>query len=193
MSISTQLFQCEYIRLGAIDYEKDPAVESRWTHNSAYLHSLGPKLARPLSPAQVKKQYEAIEKEIDKSKNTFYFTIRSQEDGSLLGFARLFWIEWTSATGGIQIAIGKPEDRDQPYALEALQLVLRFAFLELNLYRLSALAAEDDPAGISLLENAGFTEEVRRRKAIQRSGQTYDQLLMGLLAEEWISTEEKRV
>jgi RimJ/RimL family protein N-acetyltransferase len=186
MSINTQLYQGEHIRLGAIDYEKDPAVESGWTHDSVYLHTLGTKIARPLSAEQVKKRYETIEKEVDESKNIFYFTIRSKQDGSLLGYIRLFWIEWTNATGGIQIAIGNPEERGQAYASEALGLALRFAFQELNLYRLSAFAAEDDPAGIELLQKAGFTEEVRRRKAIQRDGQTCDSLLMGLLRDEWI-------
>ena len=189
MSISTQLYQGETVCLGSIDYENDPAVESRWTHNSAYLHNLGPQIARPLSPAQVKKRYEAIEKEVDKSKNLFYFTIRDKKDNRLLGFARLFWIEWTNATGGIQIAIGNPEERDQPYAREALQMVLRFAFQELNLHRLSAYGLEDDPAGIELLKDAGFVEEVRRRKALQRHGNTYDLLLLGLLREEWISNQ----
>ncbi len=191
MSIHSQLYQGKHIRLGPINYEKDPAVESRWTHDVNYLHSLGLQIARPLSPAQVKKRYEALEEEIDKSKNIFYFTIRSQDDDRLMGFARLCWIEWTNATGSIQIAIGKPDERAQAYASEALQLVLRFAFQELNLYRLSAFATEHDPAGIALLQKAGFIEEVRLRKAIQRNGQICDQLLMGLLRDEWISTEEK--
>lgn len=191
MSISTQLYQGKHICLGPIDYEKDPAIESGWTHNSAYLRSLGPQIGRPLSPAKVKKRYERIEKEVEDSKNLFYFTIRSQEDDRLLGFVRLYWIEWTNAAGGIQIATGNPNERDQAYALEALQLVLRYAFRELNLYRLSAFAAEDDPAGIDLYKKAGFIEEVRRRKAIQRDGQIFDQLLLGLLREEWIAHQGK--
>jgi RimJ/RimL family protein N-acetyltransferase len=189
MSISTQLYQGEHIHLGSIDHEKDPAIESRWTHDSAYLHSLGPQTARPLSAAQIKKRYEAIEKKADESKNLFYFTIRDKQDERLLGFARLFWIEWTNATGGIQIAIGNPEERDQAYALEALQLVLRYAFQELNLYRLSAFGMDDDPAGIDLLKKAGFVEEVRSRQTIQRNGNTCDLLLLGLLQEEWITKQ----
>jgi RimJ/RimL family protein N-acetyltransferase len=191
MTINKQLYQGQHVKLGPIDYEEDPAVESAWTHDSAYLHTLGTKIARPLSPSQVKKRYEAIEKEVDESKNSFYFTIRDLQDDRLLGFIRLFWIEWTNATGGIQIAIGNPEERDQPYVCDALQLVLRFAFQELNLYRLTAFAAEDDPAGIELLTQAGFIEEVRRRKAIQRNEQTCDQFLMGLLREEWLSWTEQ--
>ncbi len=188
MSISVQLYQGKHIHLGPIDYEKDPAIESGWTHDSAYLHSLGQQIARPLSPAKVKKRYEAIEKEVEESKNFFYFTIRSQEDDRLLGFARLFWIEWTNATGGLQIAIGNPQERNQPYAREALQLVLRYAFQELNLYRLSAYGMEDDPAGIELLKQAGFVEEVRRRQAIRRNRHTNDLLLLGLLRDEWLQT-----
>jgi RimJ/RimL family protein N-acetyltransferase len=191
MSISTQLYQGKHICLGPIDYEKDPVVESGWTHNSTYLHSLGPQIARPLSPAKVKKRYEAIEKEIDTSKNSFYFMIRSREDNQLMGFARLFWIEWSNATSGIQIAIGNPDERDQPYAREALQLVLRYAFQELNLYRLSAFGMEDDPAGIELLQQAGFVEEVRHRQTIQRNGNTCDLLLLGLLQEEWSAQQGK--
>lgn len=190
MSISTQLYQGEFVHLGAIDYEKDPVIESGWTHNSNYLHTLGPQIAKPLSPAQVKKRYEAIEKEVDESKNLFYFTIRDKQENHLLGYARLFWIEWTNATGGIQIAIGNPEERNQPYAREALQLVLRYAFQELNLYRLSAYGLEDDPAGIQLLRTAGFVEEIRRRKALQRHGNTYDLLLLGLLRGEWLEDNQ---
>lgn len=189
MGIGTQLYQGEYVRLGAIDYEKDPAIESGWSHNSDYLHSLGPQIARPSSTERIKKRYEAIEKEVEESRNLFYFTIRNRQDDHLLGFARLFWIEWTNATGGLQIAIGKPEERDQAYASEALQLVLRFAFQELNLYRLSAYGMEDDPVGIELLQKAGFVEEVRRRKALQRNGSICDLLLLGLLREEWIAQQ----
>jgi len=109
----------------------------------------------------------------------------------LLGFARLFWIEWSNATSGIQIAIGNPDERDQPYAREALNLVLRYAFQELNLFRLSAFGMEDDPTGIDLLQAAGFVEEVRRRQTVQRNGNTCDLLLLGLLQEEWSAQQGK--
>jgi hypothetical protein len=33
MSIDTQLFEGKLIRLGPINHEKDPEVESRWTHD----------------------------------------------------------------------------------------------------------------------------------------------------------------
>ena len=189
MTITTQLYQGEHIYLGPIAFEKDPEIESQWTHNPAYLHSLGFDIAMPMSVAKVKKHYEAIEKEVDESKNTFFFTIRKQGDGQILGFIKFFWIEWTNATGGLQIGIGNPEDRDQEYVAEALKLALNFAFRELNLYRLSVFAAADDPMGVQLLQKHGFVEEVRRRQALQRAGDVSDSLLFGLLQADWLAQQ----
>jgi RimJ/RimL family protein N-acetyltransferase len=191
MSIQTQLFEGKLIHLSAIDHEKDPEVESRWTHDPSFQRALGQDLVRPLSPAQVKKKYEKIEKELEESNRGFYFTIRSKEDERLLGFIRLFWIEWSHGSGSLQLAIGDPTDRSRGFGGEALGLTLRFAFEELNLYRLSAVIGDDNQAGTRFLKRFGFVEEVRRRQALQRDGHFCDLLHLGLLAEEWLALQTK--
>jgi RimJ/RimL family protein N-acetyltransferase len=157
MTIQTQLFEGKLIRLTPIDHEKDAELQARWTNDPDFLHALGGEPARPVSPAQMKKKFEAIEKQVEESKNTFYFTIRSLEDSRLLGFVRLEWIEWTHNTGHLTMAIGDPQERGKGYGGEALRLVLRFAFDELNLYRLSAIL-EDNPAGLRSSSGTGFQE-----------------------------------
>ncbi|MFC1878353.1 GNAT family N-acetyltransferase [Chloroflexota bacterium] len=185
MNISESLFESEYICLAPIDYEKDPEVESRWTHNAAYLRMLSPDPARPMAPAQIKKKYEAIEKQMDENKNLFYFTIRMRDDDRLIGFARLHWIEWSNGTGMIQLGIGDSEDRGKDHGNEALRMLLRYAFAELNLYRLTAFVPEYNQIAQNLLAKAGFVEEVRRRQALNRDGRRWDMLHMGLLRREW--------
>ena len=187
MSIDTQLFEGTLIRLAPIDHEKDPEVESRWTHDLSLSRALGNEPAMPLSIAQVKKKYEAIEKDMDESKRLFHFTIRGKEDGRLLGFVRIEWIEWTHGTGNLKLAIGDPAERGKGYGSEALRLILRFAFSELNLYRLTAIVGSDNTGAMKLLQKFGFLEEVRRRKALLRDGQTWDVLHMGLLRDEWLA------
>jgi RimJ/RimL family protein N-acetyltransferase len=184
MTIEQQLFEGETIRLGPIDYEKDPAVESRWTHDLSYLRMVGRDLARPLSPAQVKKKYEAIEKGMEE-RNLIYYTIRRKEDNELLGFIRLDWIEWTHGAASLKMAIGDFSERGKGYGSQVLRLFLCYAFDELNLYRLTATLSEDNPRGVSFFKKFGFVEEVRRRKALLRDGQTYDLLMLGLLKHEW--------
>ena len=185
MTIQTQLFEGKLIRLAPIDHEKDAEVQARWTNDPDFLHALGGEPARPVSPAQMKKKFEAIEKQLEESKNSFYFTIRSLDDNRLLGFVRLDWIEWTHSTGNLRMAIGDAAERGKGYGSEALRLVLRFAFDELNLYRLSAALGEDNPAGLRFFERHGFTQEVRRRQALQRGGKFWDAIHLGLLEDEW--------
>jgi len=193
MTIQTQLFEGALIRLAPIDHEKDAEVEARWTNDPHYLHALESKPAQPVSPAQMKKKYEAIEKQLEESKNSFYFTIRSREDNRLLGFVRLEWIEWTHGTGNLKMGIGDAGERGKGYGSEALRLLLRYAFDELNLYRLSAMLGGDNPAGLRFFERHGFMQEVRRREALQRGGKFYDVVHLGLLAEEWRSKNPKEV
>jgi RimJ/RimL family protein N-acetyltransferase len=188
MNLSDALFEGTKICLGAIDHEKDPEIESRWTHESEYLCMLDLALARPLAPAQVKKYYEKIEKEAEEQKNLFYFTIRSRDDnqpGRLLGFIRLFYVEWNHRVGYIQLGIGDASDRGCGYGSEALKLMLRYAFGELNLFHLSANIPEYNPAALHLFAQAGFVEEVRRRQALNRQGRRWDLLQFGLLSSEW--------
>jgi RimJ/RimL family protein N-acetyltransferase len=191
MSITTQLFEGKTIRLGPIDHEKDPEVEARWTHDLTLMRAIDRKVALPLSVAQVKKKYEAIEKDVEESKKLFHFTIRSKEDNRMLGYARIEWIEWTHGTGNIQLVIGDPADRGKGYGSEAMQMMLRYAFTELNLYRLSAIVGEDNPGALRFFQRHGFVIEVRRRKSLLRDGQAWDLLHLGILRDEWLAGEGK--
>ncbi len=185
MKISDSLFVAENICLAPIDHEKDAEIESRWTHDAEYMRLLSLEPALPLSAAQLKKRYEKIEKDQDEKKDLFYFTVRMRPDDRLVGFARLYWIEWSNAGGFVQLGIGDPNDRQHGYGSEVLRLLLRYAFDELNLYRLSAVIPEYNPAALHLFSKAGFVEEVRRRKALERDGRRWDTIHLGMLHEEW--------
>ena len=183
MEMETQLFEGELIRLAPPDPEKDAETESRWTHDPDYLRLLDEAPARPLSPGQIKKRYEAVSK--DQGRSLFQFALRTRADDRLIGFAKLYRIEWNHAAGWLTLGIGTPEDRGQGYGAEALRLILRYAFDELNLYRLSAMTFEYNTGALRFLEKAGFTVEVRRRQALYRDGRRWDILLLGLLRSEW--------
>jgi RimJ/RimL family protein N-acetyltransferase len=66
-----------------------------------------------------------------------------------------------------------------------MQVVLRYAFKELNLYRLNLDVFAYNPRAIRSYEKAGFKIEGREPKAVLRDGQRYDMVLMGILREEW--------
>lgn len=187
LDIQTQLFDAQDIRFGPIDHEAHPEIESKWTHDAEYMRLMEIKPVRPLSPFLVKKQYESVEKNMDEDKNLFYFTIRARSDDRLIGKAVVEWIEWTNGNGWLKLGIGAPEDRRKGYGSQALRLLLRFAFAELNLFRVSALVPEYNEGAARLFRKFGFVEEIRRRKALNRDGSLWDLMAFGLLRSEWES------
>ena len=185
LDIQTQLFVAQDVRFGPIDHETHPEIESRWTHDAEFMRLMELKPVRPLSPAMVKKQYEVIEKEMDEDKNMFYFTIRARADDRLIGKAVVEWIDWTNRNGFIRLGIGASEDRRKGYGSQALRLLLRYVFGELNLHRVTAVLPAYNEGAIRLFQKFGFMEEIRRRKALNRDGQFWDLLSFGLLNSEW--------
>ena len=185
LDIQTQLFESPDLRLGPIDHEKDPEIESKWTHDSDFMRLMETNPARPLSAAMIKKQYEKLEKQIEENKNLFHFMIRARADDRLIGKAVIQWIEWTNSNGWIRLGIGATEDRRKGFGTQALQMLLRFAFAELNLFRVTAMVPEYNDGAIALLQKFGFAREVCRRSALERDGRRWDLYVFGLLNEEW--------
>jgi len=185
--IATQLFEGQDIRFGPIDYDKDPEIEAKWTHNAEFMRLYAVEPARPISAAVVKKQYEKLEKRMEEEKNFYHFMIRAKADDHLIGKAEIQRIEWTNSNGQIRLGIGLADDRCKGYGTEAMKLLLRFAFAELNLFRMSADVPEYNEGAMALLKKFGFVEEVRRRQALERDGRRWDLLVFGLLKDEWQS------
>lgn len=185
LNIQTQLFEARDIRLGPIDHEAHPEIESKWTHDAEFIRLMELKPVRPLSPAMVKKQYEAAEKEMEDDKNLFYFTIRMRADDRLIGKAVVEWVDWANSNGFLRLGIGAAEDRRKGYGSQALTMLVRYAFDELNLYRVTAVVPAYNEGALRIFQKFGFIEEIRRRKAMHRDGEVWDLVSFGLLNSEW--------
>lgn len=185
LDIQAQLFEAKDVRFGPIDHETHPEIESRWTHDAEFMRLMEIKPVRPLSPTMVKKKYEAVEKDMDEQKNLFYFTIRTREDDRFIGKALIEMVDWSNGNGYLQIGIGEAEFRRMGYGSQALNMLLRYAFGELNLYRVTAVVPAYNQGAIRLFQKFSFVEEVRRRKALHRDGEFWDIIGFGLLNAEW--------
>ncbi len=193
----TQLFEGPRVRLTAVDPEPDAPIESAWTHAGQWLRLIDTAPAHPLSPAQVKKKYEQLAKEAEK---TFHFALRLRAPASpateaaaataptpdrLLGFARVHNLDWMHRAAVLSLGIGDPADRGQGYGQEALDLLLRYTFDELGMHRVAGYLGGYNLGAIRFCERNAFTLEVRRRQAVARDGQRWDLLMYGLLRAEW--------
>lgn len=184
-TIETGLTEAQDVLLGPIDHDAHPAIESRWTHDAEFMRLMEFTTTRPLSPALVKEQYEAIEEEMLEQKTLFYFPILAREDNRLIGKALIEYVDWSSGNGYIRLGIGEAESRCKGYGSQALSLLLRFAFDELNLFRVTAVVPAYNNCATRLFQKFGFMEEVRRRKVLFLDGEFWDVIGFGLLNAEW--------
>jgi RimJ/RimL family protein N-acetyltransferase len=176
------LLQGEQILLTSLDLDRDAETIAGWTNDPEYWNLYDRGVPRPLSPAQIRKKYALSE--ADESVN-FQLAIRSRADDRLLGLAIFHWVDWSNSNAWLSIAIGSAEDRGGGLESDTLRAMLRFAFHELNLYRVQAVAIEYALTWRQLLEVTGFTLEVCRRQEVLRADRAWDLLIYGLLASEW--------
>lgn len=83
-----------------------------------------------------------------------------------------------------------PDCWGRGYATESLRAVVQHAFGEWGIRRLTASYFADNPASGRVLSKVGFQHEGTRRQHFQRFGEYRDDVLMGLLREEY--QEERR-
>jgi RimJ/RimL family protein N-acetyltransferase len=88
-----------------------------------------------------------------------------------------------NATFGI--ALGDKQYWSKGYGTEAARLIIRYGFEQLNLHRISSSAFSFNERSIKMHLKVGFREEGRRREAIFKNGDYYDEVIFGLLCEEW--------
>ena len=139
---------------------------------------------RPAAPDAVEK-HEAWLEESSKSHNEFRFSIRLLDSDEFLGIAELDGVDWPHGDCGLGIGLMDPESWGKGYGRDAVALLLRFAFAELNLHRVTLTVFEYNERAIALYEKMGFHREGTFRERLRRDGKRYDMYLYGILNTEW--------
>ena len=113
------------------------------------------------------------------------FVIALREGDACIGTTGCHNIEWRSRSAELGIVIGKREYLGKGYGTEAVRLLLRFSFTELNLHRVFLKVFDFNERAIRCYSKCGFVEEGRLRDAFYRDGDYHDILVMGILEDEF--------
>jgi RimJ/RimL family protein N-acetyltransferase len=183
--MNRQLFEGELVRLVAPEPDRDAPILSRWTHDAEFMQLLGSEPVRPLAPSQVKKEHEPGNGEAP-----FRFLIQTRATETMIGFIRLVSVGWSHGFSALEVGIGEPAERSRGYGSEALRLMLRFAFDELNVHRVGAVVPGYNDGALRFFQRAGFVVEARRRDAVHRFGRRWEALHLGMLRGEWKTSEQ---
>lgn len=109
-----------------------------------------------------------------------------ENDGSLIGEARLDRIDRTDRRASFAIGIADPARLGKGMGTEAARLVLGYAFDTLGLHRIAVRVLARNRRAIRSYEKCGFRTEGRERETVFLKGQWEDDIMMGLLDREFI-------
>ena len=116
--------------------------------------------------------------------DTVVFTIADPSGVTPLGDAVLWGIDSHNRLGHLGVSL-LPEHRGRGYAGEAVRLLCRYGFQLRGLHRLQIETLADNTAMIKTAVAAGFTREGVLRRSAWLDGQFVDDVIYGLLADEW--------
>lgn len=122
--------------------------------------------------------------------NNLRFIIDTTEDGSI-GLVTLHGIDWKNrrATHGLKIL--NKEYRGKGYGTDTVMAIMRYAFEELNLYRLDAGWFDFNIPSKTMYAKCGWQQEGIRRKYVYKHGEFRDLIVAGILAEEYRALVKK--
>ncbi len=181
--LSSNILHGGRVRLTAVVKDDLPTI-TRWYEDTVFARLFE---ATPAMP-KTEEQWSEWLQEQQKRKDNYLFAIRPEGNESLIGYAQLDEILWNHRTAWLAIGLGDRMNWGQGYGQEALALLLKFAFHELNLYRVQLTVFGYNDRAIALYEKMGFAREGVFRQFLERDGQRHDMILYGLLRDEWTAT-----
>ena len=181
------IFTGNLVRLSAVDPEEMSKAFARWDRNSEYFRLLNSS-ARPLRSAS--SRAKRMEEQVgETSLEDYNFSIRTLGEDKLIGEIGLEVENWPGREAFVGLGIGETDYWGKGYGIDVMNVILRYAFTELNLNRVTLTVFEYNPRAIRSYEKAGFRHEGRLRDLLNREGRRWDELFMGILREEWLEVK----
>ncbi len=122
------------------------------------------------------------------SQDDYLYSFEGAVDGGWthLGNIGLHRVDWKNRSAVLGIVIGEKGHWGKGFGTEAVRLMLRFGFGELDLHRVELDVYDYNPRAIRCYEKAGFRREGTLRQALFREGGYHDVHRMAVLRPEFL-------
>ena len=158
---------------------EDEALLRRWINDPRNWRGL---TVRP--PLNACREREWIES-LGKSPTDYVFGVVVRADDRLIGVTGLHRVNPINHSAEFGINLGEVAHQNKGFGTEAVQLVCRYGFEELNLNRIGLSVFSNNLRAIRCYQKAGFVHEGCLRQATYRTGQFHDEYRFAILRSEW--------
>jgi len=109
-------------------------------------------------------------------------------DGAVVGGIALWGVDLHSRRAHLGISLA-PHARGRGLGTDAVRVLLRYAFSVRGLHRVQLEALADNANALACYRRAGFVEEGRMREDAWLNGRWVDNVVMGVLAQDWAASQ----
>lgn len=138
-------------------------------------------LNAPFHPVNEADHEAWIERMLVRQAGMVIFVIEDKETGEAIGTCQLYNIHPIHRSAELQIRLGSELHRGKGNGPEAIRLLTRFGFDDLNLHRIYLHVFSTNESAIRAYQKCGFVTEGRLRDAAFIDGAWVDLIAMGLL------------
>jgi RimJ/RimL family protein N-acetyltransferase len=157
-------------------YINDPEIRSLLHVGIPYLYTLEDEM----------KWYE----ERTALKDTYTFAIETIGDKKYIGGCGVNRVDWKNSVAEVGIFIGDKDFLGKGYGTDAMQTLISFIFNEMNINKIKLKVFSFNKPAIKSYEKCGFKVEGVLRQEIYRDGSYHDDIVMGLLKEEYLQMKQ---
>ena len=182
----TLFIRGEKISLRPVDLDDVEGDYLRWVNDSSVTQYMGT-LCFPTTKTALR-QY--IEKQIG-DRDVVFFAVVENENGKHIGNAKLGPIDWINRRTSFGRMVGDRSYWGKGYGTEITKLLLEYAFLVLNLNKVTGAVSVENEGSIRSNLKAGFSVEGRLKEYIYNDGCYKDALFVGITRKEYMNIHHK--
>lgn len=137
-----------------------------------------------LYPSTVDDAARAIGQNTSYTAGEYQFAIESKEKNLFIGQCGFTKVNWKNRLGEVGILIGEKAYQGMGYGADAIHVLCRFGFEEMNLRKIKALVFDFNEAALHCYAKCGFEVEGVLKREIYREGAYHDVVCMALFRKE---------
>jgi RimJ/RimL family protein N-acetyltransferase len=169
----------ENIYLSPLDMDHVNENYLKWINDEEVIQFL--EIAFPTTMEKL----EGYVKSILDNPNCLFLAIIERETQKHIGNLKIGPIDWISRIAGHGILIGDKSSWGKGYASEAIKLLVKYAFRNLNLHKVWSIIVDSHMASIKAHQNAGFRIEGKLKQHLFKSGKYVDAAIISITSDEY--------
>lgn len=173
------MYTGEKVKLRAYE-AKDIDQARAYVNDPELKHLLTPGVPFPLTVDDEKKFIDGI----TAFKDNYSFAIDTL-DGKYIGGCGLNAVDWKNRTCVVGIFIGDKDYWGKGYGTDAMSVLVKFIFNEMNLNRIQLNVYGFNERAIKSYEKCGFKKEGVLKQAMYKAGKYHDEIVMSIIKDEY--------